>query len=150
MIWIWETVIPPAITYGSLVWATYLTPAMKKKLNKVQRLALTLTGHYRRSTLETGLDATMGTLPLYLHILATGLKGWNRAQGKYDPKWTVNGPNGKKAHFKKLEDLTVEVGLIFETDKADTLYSWENNFEIDLDSLMEGNDLDSGIRIYTD
>ena len=150
MIWIWETVIRPAITYGSLVWATYLTPAMTKRLNKVQRLALTTTGHYRRSTQETGLDVAMGILPLDLHILASALKGWNRTKGKYDPKWSGNGPNGKRSHFKKLEDLTKEAGLIFETDKGDTQYSWENNFEIDLESLQEGIDLETGTRIYTD
>ena len=54
LLWIWETVVRPAITYGSMVWATHLTAGLKKKLNKVQRLALTMTGHYRKAPRRQG------------------------------------------------------------------------------------------------
>ena len=52
MLWIWTTVVRPAITYGSYIWATKLTKAQKERLNKVQRLALMQLGNFRFTTPE--------------------------------------------------------------------------------------------------
>ena len=54
------------------------------------------------------------------------------------------------AHFKKLDIITQEAGLTFCPDKDETSYNWDNHFDIDLESLNQGLNLDEGLRLYTD
>ena len=91
MLWIWNCVVKPAITYGALVWATKLTKGIKNKLNKLQRLALTLVSHVRKSTPESGLDVKLGQTPLDLAILEQAIQARIRTKVKSTTEWNGMG-----------------------------------------------------------
>ena len=78
-------------------------------------MALMLTGHFRKSTPETGLDVIMVATPLDLHITATALKARIRTKGKFDPKWEGKEPRGKMSHFRKLDIMLEEAGFFGES-----------------------------------
>lgn len=50
MLWIWTSVIRPAISYASYIWGTKLTKTQRSKLNKIQRDALMQLRNFRFTT----------------------------------------------------------------------------------------------------
>ena len=95
MLWIWTTVVRPAITYGSYVWATRLTRSQKERLNKVQRLALMQMGNFRFTTPGNGLDVVLGQLPLDLFLLDVALRTHTRLQNLQIKDWRGKGPGAR-------------------------------------------------------
>ena len=81
MLWIWNMVIKPAITYASYIWATKLAKTQRTKLNRIQKSTLMELGNFKFTTPETGLDVVMGTLPLDLACLGTAIKARLRTKG---------------------------------------------------------------------
>jgi hypothetical protein len=67
--WSWTGVIRPALTYGVIVWSRTASQSWaKKKLQRVQRLALSQISHVRPSTPLAALDVLYGVPPLDLFI----------------------------------------------------------------------------------
>jgi ribonuclease HI len=67
--WLYEQIIVPRITYGSIVWwhrAKLKTYA--KKLDKIHRLALLVITGATKSTPTLGMSAALGILPLHIVI----------------------------------------------------------------------------------
>ena len=150
ILWIWNAVVKPAITYGSIVWATNLTKGLRNKLNKVQRLALTQVGHVRKSTPESGLDVILGQIPLDLHILEQAVQARLRTKGKVDVNWNGKGTGKRTSHFAKLDELIEEYNLTDKVDNQPTTIDWNQEYRVNLDSLGHGNDIKEGLRLYTD
>ena len=75
MLWLFNMIIKPVLTYGSLVWwpKTEQT-TIKNKLNRLQRLAcLSISGAFK-TTPTLAMEAIMNILPLHLHIKYEALK----------------------------------------------------------------------------
>ena len=67
--WLYTGCIRPAISYAALVWAQ----ACERKwvitsLTRVNRLALMMVGHFRKSTPTAGLEVILHVPPLDIHI----------------------------------------------------------------------------------
>ena len=65
MRWIYETMVRPILTYGSIVWAHRATIYIKY-LQRAQRLALLCLGAFAKSTPTLGLEIIYGYMPLDL------------------------------------------------------------------------------------
>ncbi|XP_058987393.1 uncharacterized protein LOC131806753 [Musca domestica] len=67
--WLYESIVRPILTYGSLVWWHSLKkPTYSRNINKVQRAAsLLITGAFR-STPQAALDTLLGLSPLAIHV----------------------------------------------------------------------------------
>ena len=113
MLWIWNCVIKPSISYGSLIWATRLTKGFNSKFIMLQRLALTLVGHIRKSTLETD---SMWSWDRILWILEQAFQARLRTKTKSTANQNGKGTRNRKNHYCELNDIIEEQGL---TDLVD-------------------------------
>jgi hypothetical protein len=67
--WSWTGVIRPALTYGAIVWSRTAYQAWaKKKLLRLQMMALSQIAHVRPSTPSAALEVLYGVPPLDLFI----------------------------------------------------------------------------------
>ena len=67
-LWIYESIICPKLTYGSLVWGHSLTQININLLNTVQRLGLMGASHSLCPTPLAALERMLDILPIQLHI----------------------------------------------------------------------------------
>ena len=150
ILWIWNMVVKPMVTYGSLVWATSLNKTLRNKLNKLQRLALMQCGHFRKSTPETGLDVILGEIPLDLTILAEAMISRIRTKDKIEPNWNGKGKGKNESHFRKLDNmLPLHLKEVI-IDAQNGNPAEASHFIINHESLRHGNDINEGLRMYTD
>ena len=141
MRWLYTGCIRPAISYAALVWAQ----ACQKQwvvtaLKRVNRLALTAIGHFRRSTPTAGLEIIMHVRPLDVHIQFEACLALNRtsftmgADGEHINHKVIRG--GHREYCSKLLDrlnLTIT-----ESDKVTPTYRWRKLFELDKESFSHG------------
>ena len=87
MIWAFNSIIVPSVTYGALVWGHREFPTkVKHDLGKLNRLATVGLSPIVRSTPTAGLEAIMGLKPLDLVIKEAGLAAYWRWRPRL--KWT--------------------------------------------------------------
>ena len=154
--WIFIGIIRPAISYGSLVWAQCVEKKWAEDaLRKVNRVALLLLGHFRRSTPTAGLEVIMQIRPLHIHIKYEACLALNRTQftlgedGAFLPRHLVEG--GHRDYCTRvMENLNLSM---VETDKMVPTYRWKNNFLVDRESFTKGHPHTQSLgtfEIYTD
>ena len=75
MLWLFNMVIKPVLTYGSLVWWTKSNQVtIQNKLNKIQRLAcLSISGAFK-TTPTLAMETVLNILPLHVDIKREALK----------------------------------------------------------------------------
>ena len=156
MRWLYTGCIRPAISYAALVWAQ----ACQKQwvvtaLKRVNRLALTAIGHFRRSTPTAGLEIIMHVRPLDVHIQFEACLALNRtsftmgADGEHINHKVIRG--GHREYCSKLLDrlnLTIT-----ESDKVTPTYRWRKLFELDKESFSHGKPYPCQLgtyEVYTD
>ena len=87
MIWAFNSIIVPSLTYGALVWGhnkpTVRTQISLSKLNRLISLSLAL---FRKSTPMAGLEVILGLKPLDLVIQEAGYAAFMRWNPRL--KWT--------------------------------------------------------------
>ena len=151
MLWIWNTVVRPAITYASYIWGTNLTKTQKEKLNKIQRMGLMQLGNFRYSTPTSGLDVILGQLPLDLYILETAMRTHVRLEPLEIRDWNGKGPGtrGRIGHILRMEKLMTEMAISHERcDAIPKEKSWIKKYKVE--ENMDGTDITQGLRLYTD
>ena len=74
VMWVYNSIVKPQISYGALVWANKINKTLRKKLDSVQRLALLSCTHSMRSTPTAGMEAILGVIPLALYCKEVALK----------------------------------------------------------------------------
>lgn len=78
MLWIYNQIILPRITYGSLVWWYRTNATNTAALDKIQRFALLLVSGSMKATPTQALNTAFNILPLSIKIKNTALKSYNR------------------------------------------------------------------------
>ena len=69
MMWIYEGIVRPCLTYGAVCWEKAVKlKTVKTELAKFQRLALTCCAQVKRSTPGSIMEIMLGIKPLHLHI----------------------------------------------------------------------------------
>ena len=127
-----------------------MTKGIKNKLNKLRRLALTLVGHVRKSTPETGLDVVLGQTPLDLAVLEQAILARLRTKSKSMTDWNGKGTRKRKSHFLTLDEIIEEQGLTNCIDDQATHLEWTKDYTVNVDSFEAGQDIEHGTRLYTD
>ena len=145
MNWVYTAVIRPKITYGAVVWASYLTLPQIKRLKRTQRLALLPIFQPLRSAPTAGLEVIFGWIPLDLHAQKMGLNTYIRIKGTTPNNWDgVGTATVAKGHIRRwsntLNDWTM--GNLPREDKIDRII-WSDSSIID-------ESYENPIRIYTD
>ena len=154
MLWAYTAIIRPQILYGCYVWGHKCQTRFQKQLKSIQRLALLMTGHYRKGTPGDGLDVITGTLPLRLEIRATSMKSFIRLRDRnvrqlseWDGKTTKNLlQNGHLYHIVKYFE-NGEVDLYEQYDTIPKFRVKEKNFKT---SINDGEDSINNLTAYTD
>jgi hypothetical protein len=78
-LWLYNGVVKPALTYGSVVWARRTTTLTAiRKLNSVQRLGMMMAAPMRLKTPTAGLEILLGVPPLAMHIQQLAVNTSNR------------------------------------------------------------------------
>jgi ribonuclease HI len=136
--WTYESVIRPALSYGSIVWANKLRCKQKRKLNSINRLALLCMASCRKGTPTAGLEIILDLPPLELVIEELTLKTHMRLE--------ISGTlQGHRLFWQNKAD---RLGLKHEDfDRYSGRYLCKN-FEIVTKECLEYHESD--IHVYTD
>ena len=68
LLWAYNQMVLPILSYCSFVWQPYLKTKQLEAIQGVQRLALLMTGNYRKGTHTASLENILGVLPIDLHL----------------------------------------------------------------------------------
>ena len=140
VLWIYNMLVKPVVTYGSIVWSTYLSEGNKNRLKSVQRKAMMLMTASMRSTPTDGMEAVLGLLPLDLQAQQEATKARLRLRHTSVDKW--DGIGKKYIGHRRWHDNILTELLRGEnsTDVMQTKKAW----------LTNADDVDPDITIYTD
>ena len=155
--WIYTGIIRPALTYGALVWArTTEAKGIQNSLTRVNRLAVTALGNFRRSTPTAGLEVICNITPLPLHIQYEACLAWYRTQSRlYSVEAKAFGKSvGTQPHRKYLREMIETLELpIMENDRIPLTPRWDKEYFVDKNSFEKGApswDATIDYEIYTD
>ena len=105
LMWIYTAMVRPIISYGALVWARSMTETMRRRLCRLQRLALIAVSHALRSTPTAGMEVALGLLPMDLYVEGEAMKARIRTKGTVRDQW--DGLGKQKGHRRHWDDLTM-------------------------------------------
>ena len=127
LLWAFQSLIVPSLTYGSVIWAHRdLNKSILGKLSQLNRLAAIMTSPIRKSTPTAGLEVILGLKPIDLVAQELGLTSSLRL--KTNPKWDGLGRNNKfLGHVRSWERRRGTLGLSEEGyDRAGLrLFNWD-------------------------
>ena len=125
--WIYQALVRPTISYGSLVWAHTLTQSQAQMLERVQRKALLAMSHAMRSTPTKGMEVVMGLPPLDLYIQEQATRAMFRLKDTLRMRW--EGISGLKrqplGHRKTHNKILNRLNLNDETDMITPKRNWD-------------------------
>ena len=154
--WFYRAMVRPVITYGVGVWCKGLNWAgSRRKLEKVQRVALMSMGHFRPSTPTAGLEVATYTMPLWLHCMQEACMSFIRTKQltkfRRDEMYINNAPK-LMGHRQFVSEFMESIGFVdFETDNMTEVQVWERKCILDRESFTDGTPNGDGhIQIYTD
>ncbi len=129
MSWIYKAIVRPKLTYGALVWGTHIKLSDLKKLEKVQRMALTSIAQPLRSAPTAGLEAMKGWLPLDLLIKKIGLNSFVRIRDTARRSWDYIGRHSKMIGHLELwnQEISKQYPYGFPTEIRKDTMVWMND-----------------------
>jgi ribonuclease HI len=150
MLWIWQTIVRPKLTYGCLLWsdASILNnSSIRSSLNQLQRLALSLTTSAMKSTPSKTLEIILGVMPLPLFIKETAAMTRIRTKEVVNMKWDNKTHLVRQGHMLD-SDNTINKAFPegVEIDRTFAI----NPVKINTDISGEANIQPKGISVYTD
>ena len=146
MLWIYESIVRPAVEYCSHVWVPTNSPPqwLVKALDRVQRLALTCVTSCVKSTPTKALERLANVPPLYLHLkgrsAVTVCRIYNAV---YKSNWDGISRGDKRGHLFRWKSM---LGNKLPPIENIARYNL-NTFEVSFDPLFSPQE---GICVYTD
>ena len=102
MKWMYEMIIKPVITYGSVVWCKRLqVQQSRKKIERVHSMACRMIGNTLKSTPTTALEIILDIKPIDLEIIKTAISTSIRIKRSNDWK-AIEGMSINKSHTDYL------------------------------------------------
>ena len=138
--WVYTAMARCVSTYGSLVWANNVTETIKNDLQRLQRKAMKSMSACMRSTPTTGLEVTMGLIPLDLHASEQAVRSRLRTRELLTDVWDGVGTT-KKGHRLLADKILNKIETTkLPCDKTKTHRMWSEFDEVK----------DPNIMVYTD
>jgi ribonuclease HI len=106
IIWIWQTLVRPKLSYGAICWAdpdTLKNTSICASLNKLQRLALSLVASSMKSTPTRSLELIFAIPPLHLFLEDCALNARLRTTEVVIPTWNGETKLKRKGHIMELD-----------------------------------------------
>jgi hypothetical protein len=130
--WSWTGVIRPALTYGAIVWSRNASQAWaKKKLQRLQRMALSQIAHVRPSIPSAALEVMYGVPPLNLFIQNCAQNAAIRV--KPDTTWQPQAKaKARVVHGRHLQHQFPAGLWQADTDEIAHQKVWEKNYTVHL------------------
>ena len=153
-IWFYRAIVRPTLQYGALVWIRKVDEKhIRTRLKKLQRLALTAMGHFRRSTPTAGLEAMTFTTPLWLHLKQEAAMAYLRTKDQVLlPRQRMDIRTHRPltiGHRQYLSKFLNEIGYVdVPSDAIADTFNWDQNYEVDIGTGRPRHDGD--LHIYTD
>lgn len=115
MLWIYQQIIKPRVTYGAIIWWHSIKKAKNRnKLKRLQRMALMLISGAVRSTPTAALEALLNIVPLDMEIEKLAIKACARLIKT--GMWREEG--GCKNLHKSIKPITTELMDYGDTDEC--------------------------------
>ncbi len=152
MLWMYESVVRPALSYGALLWAKATsTQWAQNQLTRVNRLALMSITALRRSTPTAGLEILLYVSPLHLHIRQEAFRGYVRTKKRVRIPYVI--PKKKAGLLDHRSFAAKEyktLSSLSESDRIPEQRMWNQQFQVEIDE--EGKPLPhiADVAIYTD
>ena len=128
--WIYQALVRPIVTYGSLVWSHALSKMSEAALEKVQRKAILCMSSCMRSTPTKGAEVVLGLPPLLLHAQQLATNARLRTRNILSLSWDGIG-SAKMGHQRHHDGILSRNNLLLPTDNMLRQRVWERNDEID-------------------
>jgi len=129
-LWMFNTFIIPAITYGSIVWGHKLNADHMKKLIQLNRALLTSLAPMRLKTPTAGLEVITGTMPTEYTIKAAALKAYQRNEHHFLRLWWSRISRcAIRPTVNVWRDLALETGSRPVREDIDFFYNWSPPFK---------------------
>ena len=110
LLWAYQSLIVPSLTYGSMIWAhTIIKDPILMKLGQLNRLAAIMTSSIRKSTPTAGLEVILGLKPL--DVLAQELGVISSLRLKPISRWDGLGLNKSLGHIRVWGNRGQDMGL---------------------------------------
>jgi len=161
--WIWESVVRPKLSYGINAWVNALSNKRNVySLEKLQKLALSITGFAMKCTSNKGLEAIFCTEPLHIFLEGIALKtrictksevvfNWS-GNSDYHYRRSTNESTKKKklGHLKVLDDKIKNIfGNCFVSDRTRKKTN-KNKHKFKINLKGKTTYVKDAINIYTD
>ena len=118
IVWIYNAIIPPKISYGSAAWRLSLNKTQRNKLNALQNIILKTALCTATSIPKLAQAITTNNLPLELYIQQTCL--YSASSLIAEKHWTRKTHNHRKTNFKTLmETIDGELRCILDSTYND-------------------------------
>ena len=139
----YTSMVRSQLTYASFAFADSFTKGHIAKLNQVQRLALMMTGNYRKGTPGKALEVILDIPPLDLYIKSEARKCRFRLIGSSPATESHNGH--LQTSGRNLADMNIP---LTQSDNIGKDQVWEQRYSVD--QHFDGIDIEKGYRCYTD
>jgi len=135
LLWIYNAIIKPKLTYGCHVWGHNLGKGHLTSLRRLQRRVCLLFSRPLRSTPSEALEAILGIQPLHLHIGEVATKTQLRIRGSLPVRWDGCGDEGKRrvarGHHRIWDDHLNRCSLLeIPIDTSTPRRRWLENYEV--------------------
>ena len=131
MTWLYESIVRPILTYGSIVWASSLDRSyIIKLLEKVQRTACMMITGAMKSTPTAGLECILNITPIQIHIKKEALASYVRLQHTSSWRPRKGEPLWEKGHTSTISKLVKEIPELMQNkDKLKSTHRSTRQFE---------------------
>ncbi|XP_040582163.1 uncharacterized protein [Lepeophtheirus salmonis] len=133
VLWLYEAMVRPIISYGCLIWGHSITTKKSaiKILNKIQRKILLAMTQTLRSTPTAGMESVLGIIPLDLFLQSQATKSRWRTRHFLVDTWDGIGnlPTRRGHHFSSDKIIT-ELQLNQSSDYIKGSRTWIKNQEV--------------------
>ena len=108
MLWVFSAIVQPKLTYAALVWSHNITATMAKKLQKLQRTALTMVLRPWKTVAAETMEVMMGLKPLNLLAKELATRARLRVRKFLPQVWDGVSDKGRREGHQSVLDKHLE------------------------------------------
>jgi ribonuclease HI len=150
IVWIWQTLVRPKLSYGAICWAepsTLNNLSIQASLNKLQRLALSLVASSMKSTPMRSMEMILAIPPLHIFLEESALNARLRTSEVVTPSWNGETNLIRQGHILSHDNtLRALIPSVTQIDRTFKI----NTCDIDIRTSGTHEPEDDQINVCTD